>query len=149
MARTIYVEPVNALPSSIKYYYGHDSLDSDYGVGPPKIPHLNNAGYRPPQVMVIPENYGLNGPIDTRSNETIVNGGHPPFITEGPDVALGPVNSPTYNSATPQGLFHLKVDNAQQLARWQVNLPASNAYVPSPIPVSYESSGAATLYSGK
>lgn len=141
MAKAIYVEPVGALPSSIDYDYGLAAIGPNFGVGPPSIPELNNEGLHPARVIVIPENWGANGPISDRSNKWIAN--------MCPDVAPNPVNSPTYNSATPQGLFHLKVDNAQQYARWQVNTMATDPGVPNPIPASFTTAGAATLYGGK
>lgn len=83
----------------------------------------------------------MDGTEDVRSIKWIRN-----FC---PDVNFQPVNAPCYNSATPQGLFHLKVDNADQYARWQVNMMATDPGIPAPIPVSYQSAGAATLYQGK
>ena len=140
MPKLVYVEPVNALAASIVYEYGFAADGPNFGVGPPAIPHLIDAGYQPAHIFVMPENYGAIGPVDVRSNKWQAN--------MCPNVALNPVNSPTYNSATPQGLFHLKVDTADQLARWQVANSPNDPSLPAPVPVTYAAAGAATLYSG-
>lgn len=143
MARAVYLEPTNVLPSSIVYTYGMAAEGPDYGVAATEnmlMARPGSSGYRPAQVMRLPANYGLVGPIDDRSNKWIDNG----LL---PGVGLGPLNSPTYNVATPQGLFHMKVDNAEQYARWQVT--QGNVSVPNPIPVDYNAAPAATLYGGK
>lgn len=141
MPKLIYVEPTNALAASIDYEYGLAAVGPDYGVGNAPAPVMIDAGYQSAHVVVIPENYGARGPVSDRSNKWIKN--------MCPGVAANPLGSPTYNSATPQGLFHLKVDNAQQYARWQVNAMATDPGIPSPVPVSYASAAAATLYGGK
>jgi hypothetical protein len=141
LARAIYIEPVDALPASIEYLYGFAADGPDYGVGPPAIPVMIDAGYQPPHIFVMPENYGKRGPIPDRSNKWLANAC--------PWTGATLVNMPQYNSATPQGLFHLKVDNADQYARWQVNTMATDPGVPAPIPATYASAGAATLYEGR
>lgn len=145
-ARAVYYEPNGALPSTIEYDYGKAADGPDYGVSftdnillQSSWPHpVGQSGYKQAQPTVIPGNYGSIGPIDVRSNKRQDDD----LL---PWVALGPVNSPTYNSATPTGIFHLKVDNAEQFARWQV----TNPNAPAPIPVSYNPAGTATLYSGR
>lgn len=141
MAKLVYVEPVNALPSTIVYDYGKAADGPDYGVASSKIPYLIDEGYQPVHVIIIPANYGKIGPVDIRSNKWQKN------INLG--VAGNPLGMPQYNSATPQGLFHLKVDNAQQFARWQVNSMPTDPGIPAPIPASYTTAGAATLFGGK
>jgi hypothetical protein len=143
--RLIYLEPDNALPPSIVYTYGKAADGPDYGVSFTEnmlMARPGASGYRPAEVMHLPANYGESGPVDVGSNKWIDN-------SELPHVALNPVNSPTYNLASPQGLFHLKVDNAEQYARWQVSVGGSNPNVPAPIPVDYNAAGPATLYGGK
>lgn len=143
MSRAIYVEPTNVLPSTIDYIYGQAAEGPDYGVASTANLRMVRPGYSgfvPSQVKQVPANYGLDGPIDNRSNIWIDNA----LL---PGVALGPLNSPTYNVATPQGFFHLKVDNAEQYARWQVT--QGNVSIPNPIPVDYNAAAAVTLYGGK
>ncbi len=141
MARMVYVEPAGALPSSIDYIYGYSADGPNFGVGDPSIPHLIDAGYQPVHITIIPENYAAVGPVAVRSNKWEKN--------IDLDVSPNPVNMLQYNSATPQGLFHLKVDNAQQYARWQVSSMATDPGIPAPLPSAYVAAGAATLYGGK
>lgn len=81
------------------------------------------------------------GPVGVQSNKW----------QENTDVYVSTLSiyQPTWNNATPPGLFHLKVDNEDQYARWLVNATATDPGVPAPIPVSYSAAGAATLYSGQ
>lgn len=139
MARTLYEVPANELKPSIDTYYGQAALGPDYGIGH-LVPATVGSAYHPPTPVVIPENWGKIGPIPGRE------GGINRLRQIHLDTGLGPVDNPNYNLAEPQGLYHLKIVTADQLAIQMTNQGNSDIV---PIPVTFEPGGPASLYGGK
>lgn len=131
--RTVYEIPPGALAAGSPAYFGQAAIGPDYGTGnapPPKV----GSAYRPPLVVVIPENYAENGAPDPRQ----IKGQRSIWLE------AGPLTFPTYNDASPQGIYGLQVITAQQYAIWETNNPTA----PTPIPVDFQPGGPVTLYGG-
>lgn len=155
LEHTLWVEPVGALPASIDYYYGLAARGPDYGVGnadspmvgqnvEPKILFqvpVNVPGYyQPPKPTQIPENWAWIGPIPGRLTSIDRVG------SINLDTGIGPLYFPCFNLAEPQGLYNLHIVTADQVAIWETNYGDEGL---TPIPVTYEPGGPASLYGGK